>query len=115
GLDAPNAIEDLVAAHGLAAAVVEEADELDLVVAALALFAVGRERLGDGVDHGPADLDALQPRLAASRVGAPEQRSHAREHLTDGEGLGDVVVGAGVEPADLVALLAARGEHHDAR
>ena len=44
---------------------------------------------------------------------APEDRLDAREQLGDGERLGHVVVGAGVEPADLVRLLPARGQDDD--
>ena len=47
------------------------------------------------------------PRLAA------EDRVDPRDQLGDRERLGDVVVGAGVEAADLVALLRLRGEHDD--
>ena len=43
--------------------------------------------------------------------GAAQQRAHARQHLLEVEGLGDVVVGAGVEALHLVAPAVARGEH----
>ena len=42
-----------------------------------------------------------------------QRHAHARQQLAHAEGLGHVVVGAGVERGDLVALLAARGEHDD--
>ncbi len=41
---------------------------------------------------------------------AAQQRADARKHLLEMEGLGDVVVGAGVEALDLVAPTIARGE-----
>ena len=44
---------------------------------------------------------------------APEDRANARDQLADAERLGHVVVGAGVEAADLVGLLALGGEHDD--
>src|SRR5262249_20056010 len=37
----------------------------------------------------------------------------ARDELADREGLGDVVIGADLEAADLVRLLRARGQHDD--
>ena len=42
---------------------------------------------------------------------AAQQRAHARQHLLEMEGLGDVIVGAGVEALHLVAPAVARGEH----
>ena len=47
------------------------------------------------------------------RIGAAQQRAHAGEQFRHRERLDDVVVGAGSEPAHLLALLAARGEHDD--
>src|SRR5207237_1541162 len=42
-----------------------------------------------------------------------QRRAHARQELPHAEGLGDVVVGAGIERLDLGALLVARGKHDD--
>jgi hypothetical protein len=42
---------------------------------------------------------------------AAQKRAHAGEELGHGEGLGDVVVGAGGEAAHAIRLLAARGQH----
>ena len=42
--------------------------------------------------------------------GAAQQRADARQHLLEVEGLGDIVVGAGVEALHLVAPAVARGE-----
>ncbi len=50
----------------------------------------------------------------AGRVTA-ERGTDAREKFFDAEGLGDVVVGAGVESGDFVALGVAHGEHDDGR
>jgi len=44
---------------------------------------------------------------------APQHGAHARQQLPGREGLGEVVVGAGIEPAHLVRLLGARGQHDD--
>jgi hypothetical protein len=45
--------------------------------------------------------------------GAAEDGAETGDQLADAEGLGDVVVGAGVEAADLVDLLGAGGQHDD--
>ena len=50
---------------------------------------------------------------AAAAVQATEDGVDARDQLAHGERLGHVVVGAGVEAADLVGLLPARGQHDD--
>ena len=42
--------------------------------------------------------------------GAADQRAHPRQHLLDVEGLGDIVVGAGVDARHLVAPAVARGQ-----
>ena len=44
---------------------------------------------------------------------AAQQRADARQHLLEMEGLGDIVVGAGIEALDLVAPAVARGEDED--
>ena len=49
------------------------------------------------------------------RLDAPQQRPQAREQLAQGEGLDQVVVGAGVEAGDAVVDRVARGEHQDRR
>ena len=50
-----------------------------------------------------------------ARLGAAQQRAHAGQQLADPERLGQVVVGAGVERADLVLLLADRRDQQDRR
>ena len=47
--------------------------------------------------------------------GAPQHGLHAADELGDGERLGDVVVGAGLEADDLVELGVLRREHQDVR
>ena len=42
---------------------------------------------------------------------AAQQRADARQHFLEMEGLGDIVVGAGVEALHLVAPAVARGQH----
>jgi hypothetical protein len=53
----------------------------------------------------------LRRRAHARR--APEDGPHARDELVHAEGLGDVVVRAGVEGGDLVGLALAHRQHDD--
>src|SRR5205807_3914894 len=75
--------------------------------------------LAAGLGHAPArhvdrHVAALDDRLAAATVaGAAQQRPQPRRQLVGAEGLGDVVVGARVERADLLALVADRAEDED--
>ena len=55
---------------------------------------------------------ALQYRAALGRR-APHESAHSREELVEVEGLGQIVVGAGVEAEHHVTLGAARREHQD--
>src|SRR3954452_12605746 len=80
-----------------------------------------RELASGQLDRGPADGDQVPGRvddkLADAQLrralGGPaaDQRAYAREQLPEVERLGQVVVGAGVEPADAIADPDARGEH----
>src|SRR5947209_8533579 len=63
---------------------------------------------GVGPDPGPAQ--AGRPRDART---AP-QRPYRRGQLTEGEGLGEVVVGAQLQTLDAVAHIARGGEHQNA-
>ena len=82
--------------------------ELDLVVAPPHPT---RSRIDPEVAH-PQDVVGLG---AGAEVGSPEQGPQARQQLVEIEGLGQVVVGPGVEPGDPVGGLGAGGEHQDRR
>ena len=58
------------------------------------------------LDHGAFEVASFQ-------AGAPKDRFHARDELTRIERLGQIVVGAHLEPDDLVDVLVAGGEHED--
>ncbi len=60
----------------------------------------------DVAERQPGGAVAVAQALLAAQVGA-----HPRQQLGHAEGLLDVVVGAGVERAHLVALLGAGREH----
>ena len=51
--------------------------------------------------------------VVARHAGAPQRGLHPRAELAHRERLGDVVVGAELEPEDLVDLLALGAEHDD--
>ena len=70
-----------------------------------------------GIDLQAAEgwRQARLPFGAASAWGAPRQRTHARFQFVQVEGLGQVVVGAGVQAQDAVADRAARGEDQHRR
>ena len=55
------------------------------------------------------DLDGRRRRLRA----APQDAGDAQQQLARLEGLGEIVVGADLEPADAVRHLRARGQHED--
>ena len=46
-------------------------------------------------------------------AGTAQDRLHAQHQFARAEGLGEIVVGADLEPADAVVLLAEGGQHHD--
>src|SRR4051794_14253765 len=65
--------------------------------------------------RGDVHLDVGIAELLASKGGAhaPQDCSDARHELARTERLSDIVVGTGLEAADSVTLLTARGEHDD--
>ncbi len=66
-------------------------------------------RAGAGIDAQRADLD-----LAGGEAGgAAQQRADTGEQFLGHEGLGEVIVGTGVEARDLVAPAVARGQDQD--
>ena len=77
--------------------------EVDLALAA-------RDPVGDQVHR---EVGKPQDLGGEGRAHAAQHGAHARDQLLDRERLGDVVVGAGIEAAEAVRLLAARGQHDD--
>ena len=72
---------------------------------------------GLGVNGGRADLKGgLGANLRGRGCGgAAKQGVNPRQQFPDAEGLGDVIIGAEVEPDHLVEFLAFGGEHQDGR
>ena len=77
----------------------------------------GRPGAPAGPNDKPADggPDAMMPDDAGSDVqtDAPQNGANARHQFRGRKGLRDVIVGAGVEAAYPIALLAARRQHDD--
>ena len=81
----------------------------------------GRGGCREGRGAGGAGSDCVRRRRGRGSSGAGGRRdgkvalrgANAREKLTNREGLAHVVVGAGVQRADLVRVLAARADHDD--
>ena len=69
-------------------------------------------RRSKSIVSSPHSIDSVLGRLAA-HPRAPQRRFDAAAELAHREGLGDVVVGADLEPGDLVGLAAFRGQHDD--
>lgn len=111
GFDAPDLVQDLLSAHGLAHALVQEPEELDLVERELLGGLAPGERVRGGAHGRGADLE--RPGVVRRAIGAAKDGAEARHELAGAEGLGDVVVRARVEATDLVGLLALRGQHDD--
>ena len=74
------------------------------------LLAVASDLLGREVDR---EVGGLDQRLLLRRGRAAQRGAQPREELVHAERLRDVVVGAGVERGDLVALGVAHREHDD--
>src|ERR1700674_269516 len=91
-------------------------DEVELACCELDLSTIQRDPARSAVDVEGPDRIVLGNRLGLVRLrlGSPHYRIDAREHLTDREGLGGVVVRAELEPNDLVDL-GVFGRDHDDR
>ncbi len=103
-------VEELVAGKDAAGVARQRAKQLVLVGGEGLALAIHRHLAGGQVDHQAAALETR--RLAG--LGPPQHRADARQELARIEGLGEIVVGAQLQPDDLVGVVAAR-RHHDHR
>src|SRR5919205_431164 len=69
--------------------------------------------VSDAQARGLARVRRLRGGLRACWARAPQDGLYARDQLARVEGLGQVVVGADLQPDDAVNVVAARREHHD--
>ncbi len=107
---APDLVQELLAREHAAGIFQQELQQPELGRPERHLAARARHALGVAVELDVAGRERGRDPLG---LRAAQQRADAGEQLRNREGLDDVVVGAGREPADALAFLAARGEHDD--
>src|SRR4051794_870751 len=114
GRVAPHAREQHVAREHPAGAARHRAEDLELDERGLDELAAQLHRALGRIDPQAGGIDRrLGLAVAGRHAGAPQRGLHARAELPHRERLGDVVVGAELEPEDLVDLLALGAEHDD--
>src|SRR3954470_12841743 len=114
GRVAPHAREEHVAREHAPRARGERAQDLELHERGRHGRAMQGHRALGGVDAQVAHLERAVAVVAGPRhPGAPQRGLDPRAELAHGERLGDVVVGAQLEPDHLVDLLRLRGQHDD--
>ena len=91
----------------------ERAEDLELDVGDADLLAAQRHHPAAEVDLQLVALDRLLLGRLAAHPRAAQGGFDAAAELAHRERLGDVVVGADLEPGDLVGLAALRGQHDD--
>ena len=109
---APDHVEDLLAGERFAGVLHEHFHDGVLHLGELDALAVLLKGAVAGIQEEGRLVDLAG--LHGSAAAAPHEGVHAGGQLRGGEGLGDVVVGAGHETGDLVHLLRAGSEHDDA-
>src|SRR5262245_15125747 len=107
---APDAVEKLRPAEHAARALHEELEQAELGGTKVHLPSVPRHSVRVTIK---LDVANAQYRGDALGVGAPEDRSHPSHQLRQGERLDHVIVGAGGQSPDAIALFAARGEKNN--
>ena len=107
---APHLVEQLRAAVHALGMLHQEMQQLELGGPHLQGLALEGDPVGRGVQHQLANAHAVAHLL---RCAAAQHRTDAGQQLLRGKGLGDVVVGTGVQPGHLVRLIPTRGEHED--
>ena len=112
----PDIVQQSVAAEDFARMAVKELEELKLAGCQVEHLVVASELEGSRTDFAGTDTEGgVGGRAWSGNAigGASKQRLDAGQEFPDPEWLGHVVVGAGVEPDDLVHFLAFGGEHQD--
>ena len=109
----PHALEQLVAGQHEAAVVEQLPEQVELLGRETDLFVNNVNLALARVDREVAMTELLRLALPALRRGAAQDALDSRDELARVERLRHVVVGADLEPDDLVDVLIARGEHQD--
>jgi hypothetical protein len=112
GVGAPDGVEQLAVAEDLAGTVGHVEEQVELLGGEVDVGAADGDAVVGDVDGEVADVDGLGGGGIEGSLAA-ELGADAGLELLDVEGLGDVVVGAGVEGGDLGSLLLADGEDED--
>src|SRR6185369_3770174 len=111
---APDPLEQLVASEDLARVADEEREQVERLRLDRQRLAVPQEAVAGEVDLDPLEIDDRRRRLDRdSLFGAAEEGPDPGRQLAQAEWLRDVVVGAQLEPDDLIELRALCREHHD--
>src|SRR5688572_396821 len=110
---APDALEQLVAREYEAFVVEQLPEQVELLGRELDLLLADLHLAAAGVDRELTVMELLLDVAATLGRSAAENTLDPRDELTRVEGLGQVVVGADLEPDDLVDVLVAGGEHQD--
>ncbi|ANZ13603.1 hypothetical protein SNOUR_01415 [Streptomyces noursei ATCC 11455] len=109
----PHLVEDVLLGDHLAAAARQAGEHRELARGQgdLLLTATATQR----ASVQPEIAGAHRPLRGTGLAAAPDQRTQPGEQHDEGEGFGQVVVCAGVEPIGLVVLAVLGGEHEDGR
>ena len=109
--EVPGAVEQLGAAERHAGPAHEQLEQRELLGGEVELLVAAPRPVRSRIQTEIADLEDGRPlhRRASS------QRAQPREQLLEGERLGEVIVGAGIESIDAVVDGVARREHQDGR
>ena len=110
GVLTPDLLEDVLTGGDLAAGTHQDPEQLELPGRQLQLARTDEGPVSSDVD---SDLTDAQLILGGLPRGAADLRPHARQQLGQAEGLGDVVIGSGIQTDDEVGVLATGGEHED--
>src|SRR6266404_1293288 len=110
-LIAPDFVEKAVAAHRLSGMTQKMLQQLKLLARKLNGLTAAQDLVAAQVDVDIAERIAVL--LFRQGLRAAQNGLHASEEFPDGEGFGDIVVGAEFESHNLVDFLAARRKHDD--
>ena len=107
--------QQALACEGLVRVLHEVGEQIELAWLQVQRLAGARCAMGGDVEHQVAGREAVWRvgGRAVVHLGATHQRLHAREQLVHAERLGQIVVGADLEPDDFVDLRVAGGEDQD--
>ena len=113
GMRSPDGLQDGAVREHAAGMLRQEHQQLELLRRQPDLLVAAADRVPVAIDDEIAAHDRAGARRR--RFDPPQRHADARQQLLGAERLRHVVVGAGVERADLVGLRAARREHDDRR